>query len=108
MGKTGESASSDSLSSFLHRKPSLHPSLFPFGVVRHLLVTHRRQFTGGVFTGVSMSVVAVSDDLSILIGQHLWSEFLDFFGWDVQGSADMGFTVAFRCERLDQGYLFSV
>jgi hypothetical protein len=53
-----------------------------------------------------MGVCAVGDDLSILVGQHLRSEFLDLFGWDVQGSGDMGFTIAFRCERLDHRDLF--
>ena len=49
-------------------------------------VAHRRQFTGSVFNGVSMRVRAVGDNLSILFGQHLWSEFLDPFGRDVQSS----------------------
>ena len=71
--------------------------------MRHVFVAHRRQFTGSVFTGVSMRVRAVRDNLSILFGQHLWSEFLDPFGWDVQSSGEMGFSIAFRREGLDDG-----
>jgi len=56
-------------SSLLHRKPRFHPALFAFGIVRHVLVAHRRQFTGSVFAGVSMRVRAVGDNLSVLVGQ---------------------------------------
>jgi len=46
-----------------------HPPLLAFGIVRHVLVAHRRQFTGSVFAGVSMRVRAVGDNLSVLVGQ---------------------------------------
>jgi hypothetical protein len=69
--------------------------------VRHVLVAQRRQFTGSVFAGVSMRVRTVGDDLSILCGQHVWSEFLHPFRRNVQGSGDMRFSVAFRRKRLD-------
>ena len=84
------------LSSLLYWKPSFHPSLFSFGVVRHIRVAHRRQFTGGVFAGVSMRVGAVGDDLSVLVGQQLRSEFLDPFGRNVQSSGNVCFAVTFR------------
>jgi len=48
--------SSDSLSSFLHREPRLDPSLLSIGIVCDIRVAHGRQFTGGVFAGVSMTV----------------------------------------------------
>ena len=57
------------LCSLLHRKPRFHPALFAFGIVRHVRVTHRRQFTGSVFAGVSMRVRAVGDNLAVLVGQ---------------------------------------
>jgi hypothetical protein len=53
--------------------------------MRHVGITHGRQFTGGVFAGVSMQARAVGDDLSTLVGQQLRCEFLDPFGRDVQG-----------------------
>jgi hypothetical protein len=89
-------------SSLLHRKPRFHPALFAFGIVRHVRVTHRRQFTGGIFTGVSMSVRAVGDDLSFLVGQHLRGKFLNTFRWNVQRSGDMSFSVTFGRESLDK------
>jgi len=42
--------------------------------MHHVRVTHRRQFTGSVFAGVSMIVRAVGDDLGILVGQQLRSD----------------------------------
>jgi hypothetical protein len=42
-----------------------------------------------------------SDDLSISVGQQLWSKFFDLFGWDVQSSGYVRLSVAFRCKRLD-------
>jgi hypothetical protein len=65
------------LSSLLYWKPGLHPPLFAFWIVRYVGVAHRGQFTGSIFTGVSMRVRAVGDDLSILVDQQLRSEFLD-------------------------------
>jgi len=57
------------LSSLLYRKARFHPALFAFGIVRHVLVAHRRQFTGSVFAGVSMRIRAIGDNLSVLVGQ---------------------------------------
>src|SRR3984885_3103978 len=85
------------LSTLFHRVPCFHPSLFTIGIVRHILVAHRRQFTGSVFAGVSMIVRAVGDDLSVLARQQLWGEFFDPLRRNVQGSGDMRFTVTFRC-----------
>src|SRR5579872_4357866 len=67
-----------------------------------------RQFTGSVFTGVSMIVRALGDDLGVLVGQRLRSEFLNPFRWDFKGSGDMRFAVAFGRERLDHRDLFLV
>jgi hypothetical protein len=69
--------------------------------MRNICVTYGRQFTGGVFAGVSMHVRAVRDDLGVLIGQQLRGEFLDSFGWNVQRSGNMGFAETFGRERLD-------
>ena len=69
--------------------------------MRYVGVTHGRQFTGGVFAGVSMHARAVGDDLSILVGQQLRCEFFDLFWRNVQRSGNMGFAVAFRREGLD-------
>ena len=54
--------------SLLHRQPGFHPSLLSFWIVCYVRVTHRRQFTGGVFAGVSMGARAVGNDLNILVG----------------------------------------
>jgi len=90
-----------SLCWLLHWKPFLHPPLLAFGIVRHVGVAHGRQFTGGVFAGVSMRVRTVGHDFSILIGQHLRCKFLDFVRWNVQGSGKVSLTVAFGCKRLN-------
>ena len=84
-----------------HWQPGFHPPLLAFGIVRHVGVAHRCQFTGSVFAGVSMHVRAISDDLSVLVGQQLRCKFLNLFRWYVQRSRKMGFSVAFRREGLD-------
>src|SRR6266853_2469137 len=89
------------LSNLLHWKTRFHPSLLTLGIMRHVGVTHGRQFTGGVFAGVSMRARAVGDDLSILVGQQLRSEFFDLFRGYVQRSGNVGFAVAFRRKRLN-------
>jgi uncharacterized damage-inducible protein DinB len=66
---------------------TFHPTLFAFGVVRHVRVAQRRQFTGGVFAGVSMRVRTVGDDLGVFVGQQRRREFLDPFRRNVQGSS---------------------
>ena len=70
--------------------------------MRYVGVTHGRQFTGGVFAGVSMHARAVGDDLSILVGQQLRCEFFDLFRRNVQCSGKVGFALAFRHKRLDE------
>src|SRR5258708_34899694 len=89
------------LSSLLHWKTRFHPSLLALGIMRYVRVTYGRQFTGGVFAGVSMRARAVGDDLSIPVGQQLRSEFFDLFRRYVQRSGKVGFAVAFRCKRLN-------
>jgi hypothetical protein len=97
------------LSSFLHRKSRFHPSLLSLGIMRHVGVTHGRQFTGGILAGVSMQACAVGNDLSFLVGQQLRSEFFDLFRGDVQRSGEVGLAVAFRRKRLDDlDWVFSV
>jgi len=76
--------------------------------MRNLRVTHGRQFTGGVFAGVSMRARVVGDDLSILAGQQLRSEFFDLFWRNVQRSGDMRLAVAFRREGFDNRDLLLV
>ena len=90
-----------SLCCLFHWQSGFHPALLAFGIVRHIPIAHRRQFTGSVFAGVSMIVRAVRDDLGILVGQQLWREFPDLFGRDVQRAGEMGFSIAFRREGLD-------
>src|SRR5579862_2847356 len=82
-------------------KVFFHPFLLAFGIVRHIGVAHGRQFTGGVFAGVSMRIRAIGDDRGVLIRQQLRSEFLDFVGRNVQGSGNMAFAVTFRRQCLD-------
>ena len=108
MHKKRLSHCSDSLSSLLDRKPGFHPPLLSFGIVRHVGIAHRRQFTGGVFAGVSMIVRAVGDDLGVLVGQNLRGKFLDAFGRDVQRAGDVRFAITFWRERLDYRDLFLV
>ena len=89
------------LSTLLHRVPCFHPALFALRIMPNVRVAHGRQFTGGVFAGVSMRVRTVGDDLSIFVGQQLWREFLDPFRRNVQGSGKMSLAIAFGRERLD-------
>src|SRR5437660_5174900 len=88
------------LSSLLHWKTRFHPSLLALRIMRYVRVTHGRQFTGGVFAAVSMRARAVGDDLSILVGHQLRSEFFDLFRGDVQGYGKVGLAVAFSRKRL--------
>jgi hypothetical protein len=77
--------------------------------MRNVRVAHGRQFTGGVFAGVSMQARAIGNDLSILVGQQLRSEFLDPFGRDVQRSGKVGFAVTFGRKRLyDRDRVFPI
>ena len=78
--------SSDSLGSFIHREARLDPSLLSIGIVCDVRVAHGRQFTGGVFAGVSMRVRTVGDDLSIFVGQQLRREFLNSVWGNIQRS----------------------
>ena len=59
---------SDFLCSLFHWEPGFHPPLLAIGIMCNVCITHGRQFTGGVFAGVSMVVGAVRDDFNILIG----------------------------------------
>ena len=90
------------LRGFLHWKARCHPSLFAFGIMRYVGVTHRRQFTGGVFTGVSMGVGTIGNDFSVFIGQQLRREFLDLFWWNVQRTGKVGLAVPLRGKCFDQ------
>src|SRR5439155_6187445 len=91
--------------SLLDRESGFHPPLLSLGIVRHVRVTHGRQFTGGVFAGVSMRVRAVGNDLNILGGQQLRCEFFDLFRWDIQGSGNVGVAVAFRRSKNSEVFL---
>ena len=53
---------------FLDWKTRFHPALLAIGIMRNVGVTHGRQFTGGVFAGVSMGIGTVGHDLSGLVG----------------------------------------
>src|SRR5207245_8748507 len=72
-----------------------------FWIMRHVCVTHSCQFTGSVFTSMSMRVRAIGDDLSVLARQQLWGKFFNLFRRHIQGTGEMGFSVAFRREGLD-------
>jgi hypothetical protein len=48
---------------------NVHHFLLALGIMRHVGVTHNRQFTDAVFAGVSMRARAVGHDLSILVRQ---------------------------------------
>jgi hypothetical protein len=50
------------------RKAGINPALLTFGVVTHIGVSQRRQFTGGVLRSVSSRIGAVNDELRTLIG----------------------------------------
>lgn len=76
--------------------------------MRHVHITHGRQFTGGVFAGVSMTVRAVGDDLRVLVGQHLRGKFIDLFRRDVQRSGDVRLAILFRGQSFDNGDLLIV
>ena len=65
-----------------------------------------------------MIVRAVRDDLGVLVGQQLRSEFLYAFRWDVQGSGDalrgsssgasVSITVTCFCSSLDFRFLVEI
>src|SRR5215471_5782176 len=96
------------LRSLIDWKSCLQPASLPFRIVRNVRVTHRRQFTGSVCTGVSMIVRAVGDDLSVLVRQQLRCEFFHAFRWNVECSWNMGLSEPFWSERLDKRNSLSV
>jgi hypothetical protein len=49
-------------------QPRVNPVGLAFGVIPHVRVPHRRQFTGGRFRSVSGRVCAVDHDLRPLVG----------------------------------------
>jgi len=57
----------------LDREARIDPILLTAGVVTHIGVSQRRQFTGGVLGSVSSRIGAVNDDLRAFIGQELRS-----------------------------------
>jgi hypothetical protein len=61
----------------------IDPILLPFGVVSHIGVSQRRQFTGGVLRSVSSRTGAINDDFCILIRQDLRRERRYTFRWQV-------------------------
>ena len=58
----------------LDRQTGINPVLLTLSVVTHVGVTERRQFTGGVFRGVSGRTGAVNDDLRVSIRKELRSK----------------------------------
>ncbi len=53
------------------RKPGVDPILFTFRIIPHVRLSHRHQFTGSVFRGVSSGTGAVNDNLRILVRQEI-------------------------------------
>jgi len=52
------------------RQTRLRPIRLALGVIAHVRVSHRRQFTGGVLRSMSGRAGAVNYDLRILVGQE--------------------------------------
>ena len=52
------------------RYSSVHPVRLALGVISHVRVSHRRQFTGGILRSMSGRAGAVNYDLSILVRQE--------------------------------------
>ena len=52
----------------------INPILLALGIVTYIRVAQRRQFTGGVFRGVSGRTGAVNDDFGIPIRKELRSK----------------------------------
>jgi hypothetical protein len=69
--------------------------------VRDVRVAHSRQFTGGIFTRMSMVVRAVSDDFGALVGQELRRQLPDLVRRHVQRSRNMSLAITLRRERLN-------
>ena len=55
------------------RQSRIDPILFSSRVVAHVRVTHRRQFTGGRFGGMSRRAGAVNHDISVFLRQEAGS-----------------------------------
>jgi hypothetical protein len=51
----------------LDREACINPVLLTLGIVTHIGITKRHQFTGGVLRSVSSRIGAVNDDLRALI-----------------------------------------
>ena len=75
--------------------------MLSFRIVRDVVVSHGRQFTGGVRTGVSMIVRAVGNDFRGFVGQELGRQFLDLFGRNIQRARDVSLAITLWSERFD-------
>ena len=70
----------------LDRESGIDPVLLSTGIITHIRVAQRRQFTGGVFRGVSGRTGAVNDDLRVPIRKELRSQRRHIFRRQVYGS----------------------
>jgi hypothetical protein len=52
----------------LDREAGINPVLLALGVITHIGVSQRRQFTGGILRSVSSRTGAVNDNLRTFIG----------------------------------------
>ena len=74
--------------------------------MRDVGIAHSRQFTGGIFAGVSMTARAVSNNLGGFIWQQSRRQFFDLLWRDIQRSGDVGFAVTFRGQRFNHSDRF--
>ena len=60
----------------LDRKAGINPVLLTLGVVTHIGVTQRRQFTGGVLRSISRRTGAIDDNFCRFVREKRWRKLL--------------------------------
>ena len=83
-------------------QPRFDPILFALGIIAHIAVAHRRQFTGGIFGCVSGRALAVDDYLFALIRQKFRRKLSHLVRRQIDSAGQVRVIVSMRGERFDQ------
>jgi hypothetical protein len=73
----------------LGKQPRLNPVLFTFGIVPHVGIAQRRQFTGGVLGSVSSRTGAINHDVRSFVRQKCRSKLRHLVGRQIDRTGQM-------------------
>jgi hypothetical protein len=86
----------------LDRESGINPVLLTPSIVTYIRVAQRRQFTGGVFRGVSGRAGTVNDDLCVPIRKELRSKRRHIFRRQVYSSGYVAVVVGRGRQSFDE------